>query len=73
MPRLILDCHGLDVITNKVVGDVVAIGRAPPNDVVINDPTVSAEHVLLTKPSTGYRPETLKLNKRDSDQWHFYH
>jgi pSer/pThr/pTyr-binding forkhead associated (FHA) protein len=59
MPHLVLDCDGVDVITHKVVGDVVAIGRAPSNDVVIDDPTVSAEHALLTKSPTGYRLKDL--------------
>jgi pSer/pThr/pTyr-binding forkhead associated (FHA) protein len=59
MPHLVLDCDGVDVIRHEVVGDVVAIGRAPSNDVVIDDPTVSAEHALLTKSPTGYRLKDL--------------
>src|SRR5437867_6197175 len=40
----ILDCDGVDVITHELIGNVITIGRAPSNDVVIDDPTVSAQH-----------------------------
>jgi pSer/pThr/pTyr-binding forkhead associated (FHA) protein len=53
--RLILDCDGVDVITHHLVGDVIKIGRASSNDIVIDDPTVSAEHASLTKSPSGYR------------------
>jgi pSer/pThr/pTyr-binding forkhead associated (FHA) protein len=53
--RLVLDCDGVDVIARDLVGDVIRIGRAPSNDIVIDDPTVSAEHATLTKSSSGYR------------------
>jgi pSer/pThr/pTyr-binding forkhead associated (FHA) protein len=53
--RLILDCEGVDVITHHLVGDVIKIGRASSNDIVIEDPTVSAEHASLTKSPSGYR------------------
>jgi pSer/pThr/pTyr-binding forkhead associated (FHA) protein len=55
MARLVLDCDGVDVIAHELVGDVIIIGRAPSNDVVIDDPTVSAQHALLTKSPSGYR------------------
>ena len=53
--RLILDCDGVDVITHHLIGDVIRIGRASSNDIVIDDPTVSAEHASLTKSPSGYR------------------
>ena len=53
--RLILDCDGVDVITHHLIGDVIKIGRASSNDIVIDDPTVSAEHASLTKSPSGYR------------------
>jgi pSer/pThr/pTyr-binding forkhead associated (FHA) protein len=59
MPYLVLDCDGVDLITHEVIADLVAIGRAPSNDVVIDDPTVSAEHALLTKSPSGYRLKDL--------------
>ena len=54
MARLVLDCDGIDVITHDLIGDVITIGRTPSNDVVIDDPTVSAEHASLTKSPSGY-------------------
>ena len=59
MPRLILDCDGVDVITHELIGDLITIGRAPSNDVVIDDPTVSAQHASLTKLTSGYRLKDL--------------
>ena len=54
MARLVLDCDGVDVVTHELIGDVITIGRAPSNHIVIDDPTVSAEHASLTKSPTGY-------------------
>ena len=53
MVRLVFDCDGVDVLTHELVGDLIRIGRAPSNDVVIDDPTVSAQHALLTKSPYG--------------------
>jgi len=53
--RLLLDCDGVDVITHDLIGDVIRIGRAPSNDIVIDDPTVSAQHALMTKSPSGCR------------------
>jgi pSer/pThr/pTyr-binding forkhead associated (FHA) protein len=55
MARLVLDCDGVDVTMHELIGDVITIGRAPSNDVVIDDPTVSAQHASLTKSPGGYR------------------
>jgi hypothetical protein len=55
MAHLVLDCDGVDVITHELIGDVITIGRAPSNDVVIDDPTVSTQHASLTKSASGYR------------------
>jgi pSer/pThr/pTyr-binding forkhead associated (FHA) protein len=59
MARLIFDCDGVDVIAHELIGDVITIGRAPSNDVVIDDPTVSAQHASLTKLPSGYRLKDL--------------
>jgi len=59
MARLILDCDGVDVITHELIGALITIGRAPSNDVVIDDPTVSAQHASLTKLPSGYRLKDL--------------
>jgi hypothetical protein len=59
MARLVLDCDGVDVITHELIGDLITIGRAPSNDVVIDDPTVSVQHASLTKSPSGYRLKDL--------------
>jgi hypothetical protein len=59
MARLVLDCDGVDVITHELIGALITIGRAPSNDVVIDDPTVSAQHASLTKSPSGYRLKDL--------------
>jgi hypothetical protein len=59
MACLVLDCDGVDVITHELIGDLIRIGRAPSNDVVIDDPTVSAQHASLTKSPSGYRLKDL--------------
>ena len=59
MTRLVFDCDGVDIITHELIGDIVRIGRAPSNDIVIDDPTVSAQHASLTKSRGGYRLKDL--------------
>jgi pSer/pThr/pTyr-binding forkhead associated (FHA) protein len=60
MACLVLDFEGLDVLTHKLFGDAVTIGRAPANDIVIDHPTVSAQHARLTKPPSRYRIKDLE-------------
>jgi pSer/pThr/pTyr-binding forkhead associated (FHA) protein len=59
MAWLVLDCDGVDTITHELVGDVITIGRAPSNDIVIDHPTVSAQHASLTRSPSGYRLKDL--------------
>ena len=59
MARLVFDCDGVDVITHELVRDLITIGRAPSNDVIIDNPTVSAQHASLTKVPSGYRLKDL--------------
>jgi len=60
MACLVLDFEGLDVLTHELIGDAVTIGRAPSNDIVIDHPTVSAQHARLTKSPSGYRIKDLE-------------
>ena len=60
MACLVLDFEGLDVLTHELIGDAVTIGRAPSNDIVIDHPTVSAQHARLTKSPIGYRIKDLE-------------
>ena len=59
MARLVLDCDGIDAITHDLLGGVITIGRNPSSDVVIDHPTVSGQHAVLTKSPSGYRLKDL--------------
>jgi pSer/pThr/pTyr-binding forkhead associated (FHA) protein len=54
MASLILNHGGTQPVTHELVGDLITIGRDPSNNVVIDDPTVSARRASITKSSTGY-------------------
>jgi pSer/pThr/pTyr-binding forkhead associated (FHA) protein len=55
MASLLIDDGGTHQVTHELVGDVIMIGRAPSNAIVIDDPTVSGEHASLMKTPTGYQ------------------
>ena len=48
MANLIVQ-NGTHPATYELVGDVVMVGRAPLNDIVIDNPVVSAQHAMLLK------------------------
>jgi pSer/pThr/pTyr-binding forkhead associated (FHA) protein len=54
MARLVLNCQGVDLVTHELVRDIVMIGRAPSNQIVIDHPTVSAQHALLLRVRHSY-------------------
>ena len=45
---------GTHPVTYELVGDIVMIGRAPLNDIVIDNPVVSAQHAMLLKVGDTY-------------------
>jgi pSer/pThr/pTyr-binding forkhead associated (FHA) protein len=45
---------GTHALTYELVGDIVMIGRAPVNDIVIDNPVVSARHAMLLKVGDSY-------------------
>jgi hypothetical protein len=47
MARLILNCEGVGLVMRELGRDIVMIGRAPLNQIVIDHPTVSAQHAAL--------------------------
>jgi hypothetical protein len=59
MARLVLICDGVDLVTHKLVGDVITIGRAPLNHIVIDNPAVSAQHAILARVADTYRLKDL--------------
>ena len=52
--RLVLDCEEVGLITHELVGDIVMIGRAPSNHIVIDHSTVSGQHALLLRIGDSY-------------------
>ena len=58
--RLILNCDGVDLVAHDLVADVITVGRASLNHVVIDDPTVSAQHAILMRLGHSYRLRDLR-------------
>ena len=58
MARLVLNCGGVDLVTYKL-GNVTTIGRAPLNQIVIDDPAVSAQHAIIARSDECYRLKDL--------------
>src|ERR1044072_819525 len=46
--------NGTHALTHELVGNIVMIGRAPSNDIVIDNPVVSAQHAVLQKVGDSY-------------------
>ena len=46
--------NGTHALTHELVGNIVMIGRAPLNDIVIDNPVVSARHAMLLKFGDSY-------------------
>ena len=58
MARLVLICGGVDLVTYKL-GNVTTIGRAPLNQIVIDNPAVSAQHAIIARSDECYRLKDL--------------
>jgi pSer/pThr/pTyr-binding forkhead associated (FHA) protein len=54
MARLILSCEGVDLVMRELARDIVMIGRAPSNQIVVDHPTVSAQHAVLLRTGNSY-------------------
>jgi hypothetical protein len=54
MARLVLNCDGVDLVTHELVDDIVMIGRAQSNHIIIDHLTVSAQHALLLRVGDCY-------------------
>jgi pSer/pThr/pTyr-binding forkhead associated (FHA) protein len=54
MARLILNCEGVGLVMRELGRDIVMIGRAPSNQIVIDHPTVSAHHAVLLRTGASY-------------------
>ena len=67
MAGLVLNCGGVDLLTYKL-GNVTTIGRAPLNQIVIDNPAVSAQHAINRKIGRVLSAEGFAFNKRDTSQ-----
>jgi pSer/pThr/pTyr-binding forkhead associated (FHA) protein len=48
-----------DLVTHELTRDIVTIGSAPLNHIVIDDPAVSAQHAILARFADSYRLKDL--------------
>ena len=54
MARLILNCEGVGLVMRQLGRDIVMIGRSRLNQIVIDHPTVSAQHAALLRTGDSY-------------------
>ena len=54
MSRLVLNCEGVGIVTHELARNIVMIGRAPLNHIVIDHPTISAQHAVLLRTGDSY-------------------
>ena len=54
MARLILNCEGVGLIMRELGSDIVTIGRARSNQIIVDHPTVSVHHALLLRTGASY-------------------
>ena len=54
MARLVVNREEADLVTHELTRDIVTIGSAPLNHIVIDDPAVSAQHAILAKVADSY-------------------
>src|SRR5213075_3452568 len=59
MGWLVLNHDGTDLVVHKLLGEVITIGRVPLNHIVIDNPTVSAQHAILARLGDSYRLKDL--------------
>jgi pSer/pThr/pTyr-binding forkhead associated (FHA) protein len=59
MARLVVNREEADLVTHELTGDIVTIGSAPLNHIVIDDPAVSAQHAILARVADSYRLKDL--------------
>ena len=59
MARLVVNREEADLVTHELTRDIVTIGSAPLNHIVIDDPAVSAQHAILARFVDSYRLKDL--------------
>jgi pSer/pThr/pTyr-binding forkhead associated (FHA) protein len=63
MAQLVLNCEGVSHVTHELGRDIVMIGRAPLNHIVIDHPAVSAQHAVLLRTGASYSLKDLNSTK----------
>lgn len=64
MARLILNYEAVGLVTHELIDDIVMVGRAPSNHIVIDHLTVSAQHALLLRVRDSYWLKDLDATNR---------
>src|SRR5437660_358016 len=59
MACLVVNREEADLVTHELTRDIVTIGSAPLNHIVIDDPAVSAQHAILARVADSYRLKDL--------------
>src|SRR6266481_1352616 len=59
MARLVVNREEADLVTHELTRNIVTIGSAPLNHIVIDDPAVSAQHAILARLADSYRLKDL--------------
>jgi pSer/pThr/pTyr-binding forkhead associated (FHA) protein len=59
MARLVVNREEAGLVTHELTREVVTIGRAPLNHIVIDDPSVSAQHAILARFAESFRLKDL--------------
>src|SRR5258705_633378 len=59
MARLVVNREEADLVTHELTHDIVTIGSAPLNHIIIDDPAVSAQHAILARVGDSYRLKDL--------------
>ena len=59
MARLVVNREEADLVTHELTRDIVTIGSAPLNHIVIDNPAVSAQHAMLARVADSYRLKDL--------------
>src|ERR1043166_1252526 len=49
MASLLLNCEGVGLAMHVLVSNFFMIGRAPSNQIVVDHPTISAQHAVLLR------------------------
>jgi pSer/pThr/pTyr-binding forkhead associated (FHA) protein len=59
MARLVVNREEADLVTHELTRDIVTVGSAPLNHIIIDDPAVSAQHAILARVADSYRLKDL--------------